>query len=142
MFDLTGVVDSYDVLPAGEYSAVITNVEDKTSKSGGKYLNVEFTVQGPSQAGRKVWTMINYQNANPKAVQIALATLKQIAMAAKLSEEKMKKFDPLNSLVNLEMNIEVQNSEDEYGKKANIKKYKPKQALEAPKSASINDIPF
>jgi len=45
----------YEQLPEGEYEVRVTNTENRVSKNGNEYLNVEFTITGPTHAGRKVW---------------------------------------------------------------------------------------
>lgn len=59
-FDLNTVEDNgtsgdYGMVPEGEYEVKVTNTEGRTAKSGNEYLNVEFTIVGPTQANRKVW---------------------------------------------------------------------------------------
>lgn len=73
---------SFDVLPAGWYPAQITASEMCQTKAGnGQYLKLEFTVIGDKFAGRKVWTNLNIDNPNPKAVEIAYQNLASICDA-------------------------------------------------------------
>lgn len=60
-FDVADVVDNgqaeteYGMVPEGDYEVKVTNTEMRTAKSGTEYLNVEFTIEGPTQKNRKVW---------------------------------------------------------------------------------------
>ena len=89
MADLGGTFDattveppgSYDPIPAGEYRAVITDSEWKDTKAGGRYLNLTWKIDGGEHDGRLVWQMLNLDNANPKAVEIAQRELSAICHA-------------------------------------------------------------
>lgn len=47
--------DQYEQLPEGDYEVRVTNTEGRTSKNGTDFISVEFTVVGPTYAGRKIW---------------------------------------------------------------------------------------
>jgi hypothetical protein len=77
---------SYEVLPAGWYTASVTGAEVKQTKSGtGQYLRVEYTISGPSGAGRKVWSNYNVRNENPKAESIGREQLAELCRCVGLS---------------------------------------------------------
>ncbi len=62
---------SYDPIPAGWYTARITDTKLKKTKAGnGEYLEVKFDITGPSYEGRCVWGRFNLKNPNPQAEQI------------------------------------------------------------------------
>jgi hypothetical protein len=73
---------SYEVLPAGKYSVVITESEMKPTKAGtGRYLELRLQViEGPHE-GRLLFDRLNLENPNEKAVQIARGTLSAICRA-------------------------------------------------------------
>ncbi len=73
---------SFDVVPAGEYEAVITDSEMKSTLAGtGRYLNLTLQIlNGPCQ-NRKVFDKLNLDNPSDKAVQIARGTLSAICRA-------------------------------------------------------------
>ena len=74
--------NEFTPIPAGDYEAVITATEIKTTKDGnGKYLELTSEVQGGQYQGRRLWDRLNYQNANPKAVSIAMQQLQQVCFA-------------------------------------------------------------
>lgn len=73
---------SFDPIPAGWYNVQIVGSEMKPTNDGtGAYLNLEFVVLDGQYAGRKLFTRLNLQNANPTAVEIAYKTLSAIAHA-------------------------------------------------------------
>lgn len=83
-FDATAVDTSsdYDLLPAGDYLAVITDSEEKTTKAGtGSYIELSLEIIDGPKKGRKLWDRLNLNNPNPKAVTIAQQTLARICLA-------------------------------------------------------------
>jgi hypothetical protein len=119
----------FDVLPAGEYDAVIVNSEVKTTSAGdGRYLKLELQVlNGPFQ-NRKVWDQLNIWNQNAQAVQIAKGQLSAICRAVNV-------LTPQDSseLHNKPLRIKVAVKRDaEYGDKNVVKAYKPRQAGPTP----------
>lgn len=72
----------FDLLPAGDYVAVINSSEMKTNKAGtGRFLQLEFEVIEGDFNGRKLWTNLNLENPNQDAVKIARADLSAICRA-------------------------------------------------------------
>ena len=70
---------SFEVLAPGWYTASITGAEVKQTKSGtGSYLRVEYTISGPTGAGRKVWSNYNVRNENSKAESIGREQLAEL----------------------------------------------------------------
>lgn len=62
---------NYDPLPAGWYTATITQAELKDTKSGsGQYIKVRYDITGPTHQGRVVFGNINIRNQNAKAEEI------------------------------------------------------------------------
>ncbi|MFO0916606.1 MAG: DUF669 domain-containing protein [Pirellulales bacterium] len=72
----------FDPLPSGLYVAVITESEMKSTRQGtGSFLALTFEViEGPCK-GRKVWSRLNLENSNPKAVELARAELSSLCRA-------------------------------------------------------------
>lgn len=71
---------SFELLPAGWYTASITGAEVRATKTGtGSYLRVEFTVADP--AGRKVWSNYNVRNQNSAAETIGRQQLAELLRA-------------------------------------------------------------
>lgn len=70
---------SFEPLPAGQYAAVITNGEEKSTRNGnGQYLQLEFEIIDGDFKGRKLWTRLNLINPSDKAVAMARAELSSI----------------------------------------------------------------
>jgi len=73
---------SYDPLPDGWYTVIMTKSEMKPTKDGtGAYLETELTVQEPPYKGRKVFYRLNVKNNNPVAQEIAYRQLSAICHA-------------------------------------------------------------
>jgi hypothetical protein len=84
-FDPTTVppADDFTPLPSGEYPAMIIDSEMKPTKAGtGQYLELTFQVIDGPMKNRLVWSRLNLENPNPKAVEIAQRDLSAICAAA------------------------------------------------------------
>ena len=74
---------SFDVLPAGDYTAILEGAELKeTKKNNGHFLSLTFQIVSDQGKGRKIWTNLNLDNPNTTAVAIAEAELADICRAA------------------------------------------------------------
>jgi len=116
---------SFDVLPAGEYDAVIiSSGMEPTSKGDGKFLKLELQVLNGEYQNRKVWDRLNLINPNAKAVEIAKGTLSAICRAVGI-------LTPQDSSdlhgKPLRIKVTVRKS-DEYGEQNEVKAYKPRLA--------------
>jgi hypothetical protein len=70
---------SYEPLPEGWYDVKITGAEVKDTKSGtGRYIKVEYTVEGDNYSGRKVWGNLNIRNDSEKAEEIGRKQLNSL----------------------------------------------------------------
>ena len=130
--------NSFDVLPASEYEAVIVGSEMKATQAGdGRYLNLELQVISGEYQNRKLWDRLNLVNPSEKAVEIARGTLSAICRAVGVltpqdsSELHMK---PLRIKV-------VVRKSDEYGEQNEIKAYKPRQAAQPPAPVASAAVP-
>lgn len=73
---------SYDPIPAGTYTAVITESEIKdTSNNTGQQLALRWQIIEGEHEGRFVFDRITLKNQNPQAVEIGMRQLKSIALA-------------------------------------------------------------
>lgn len=67
---------SYDPVPAGWYTATITNAEVKPTRDGsGEYIKCRFDITGPSHEGRVVFTNFNTRNKSDVAERIGVQQL-------------------------------------------------------------------
>jgi hypothetical protein len=124
-FDASTVEDrqSFDPLPNGEYTAVITESEAKPTKAGtGTRLNFTFEVVDGEFKGRKLWAGINYLNPNPVAQEIGERELAEICKAVNVTQPP-----DTNALHGIPLTIKVAVVNDDYrgGMKNEIKAYKP-----------------
>lgn len=144
MWDLTNVqANNYEVLPDGEYLVVAKAGEMHTTKKGdGMYVKVEFEVLEGPKKGRKLFQNFNVQNANPKAVEIALAQMKSFFIAAGVKDEKHFKGLTPQSFAGQSCIVKVITETDAYGEKNIIKAFKaPTGTTEANgKTASVKQV--
>jgi hypothetical protein len=113
---------SFDVLPAGEYDAIIVASERKATKNGnGSYLKLEFQVVSGQFQNRKIWENLNIDNPSPKAKQIALGTLSAICRAVGVMTPKDS-----SELHNRPMRIKLAiEKTDDYGEQNRVKAITP-----------------
>ena len=122
-FDATKVApaDAFDLIPVGEYVAMITGSENRFTKSGGEMLKLTVTIiEGPYK-DRKVWAQLNLVNANPKAVEIAQRELSAICHATgvmQLADSAQLHNRPLVVKLGQELS-------EEWGDKNVVKAWKP-----------------
>jgi hypothetical protein len=70
---------NYELLPAGWYTAQVTESEIVRLNSGnGSALKLTIEVLQDGYRGRKVWARLNVQHSNPKAEQIAQQQLREL----------------------------------------------------------------
>ena len=120
--------NSFDVLPAGEYDAVIvSSTVEATSKGDGKFLKLELQVLNGEFQNRKTWDRLNLWNSSAKAVEIAKGTLSAICRAVGV-------LTPQDSSdlhgKPLRIKVTVRKS-DEYGEQNEVKAYKPRLVAHA-----------
>jgi len=81
-FDAVEAAPSFEPIPAGNYKCVITDHEQKPTKSqNGSYLQLKIEVIEGPYAGRIIFDRLNLINPNATAVEIATRTLKSIGAA-------------------------------------------------------------
>jgi len=116
----------FDIIPAGEYDAIIVESEFKATAAGtGKYLQLKLQIcQKCEFQNRLLWDRLNLQNPNAKAVEIAKGTLSSICRALNV-------LTPRDSteLHNKPLRVKVAIAKDNNGNDRNeVKGYKPRQA--------------
>ena len=72
----------YTLLPKGYYKVVALKEELKDTKSGGKYISIEFEA---IESKRKIWESYNIVNDNATTVKIATEQLESFAWAVGLN---------------------------------------------------------
>jgi hypothetical protein len=74
--------NNYELLPAGDYVAQVTESEITPLKSGnGQCLKLTVTVLQEGYNGRKIFCRLNVQHSNPTAEQIAQQQLRELCDA-------------------------------------------------------------
>ena len=111
--------EGYDIMPEGEYKAIISEAEEKNSKAGNTYLALTYEVVGDNMQGRKLWNNLNLNHESEKVRAIAQSTLAAIAKA--IGRRPTSEQD----LLDIPMWIKVKHKEDKGSgeKKANIVKH-------------------
>lgn len=75
--------NDFEVLPAGEYHAVIMEMEEKPTKDGsGARLNVKLQIASGKHQNRTVFDGINVKNKSEAAQRIGRGQLKALCIAA------------------------------------------------------------
>lgn len=115
-----GNTGDFEPLPAGWYSASITQADLKTTKAGnGNYISVRFDITGPTHQGRVVFTNLNIRNPNPKAEEIGRQQLGEIMRAIGLPA-----VNDTDQLLGGNCQIKLAIKTDDYGTKNEVKGYK------------------
>lgn len=115
--------NSFDVLPAGEYDAVIIKSEVKPTSTGGRMLKLQLQILNGEYQNRTLFDNLNLWNANEKAVQIARGTLSAICRAVNVLTPKDS-----SELHGKSLRIKVAvTKNEEYGEQNQIKAYKPRE---------------
>lgn len=110
----------FDPLPAGWYSAQITDADLKTTKSGtGKYISVRYDITGPTHQGRCVFGNINIKNDNIKAEEIGRQQLGDIMRASGLTQ-----VTDTDQLLGANLQIKLAVKTDDYGTKNEVRGFK------------------
>lgn len=114
---------TYELLPAGLYTAMATKVDIapiKSDPNGGRQARFEFTIQGPTHAGRKVWANFPLWHSDATKAQTAVSMLKPFSTAVGVTS-----FTDLEQLVNIPLSVlvEVSPGSNGYGPSNRIKKY-------------------
>jgi len=88
-----------ELLEPGWYPLMVVNTEVKKTKAGdGEYLNVQQIVADGAQKGFTVWSIINWDNPNQMAQDIAL-----------------RQWHNLRQVVEASLEAEIEDTEDMHG---------------------------
>jgi hypothetical protein len=128
-----GNTGSFEPLPAGWYTATISQAELKATKAGnGQYIKLRYDITGPSHQGRVVFGNLNIKNANPKAEEIGRQQLGEIMRAIGLA-----KVADTDQLIGGQIGIKLEVKQDaQYGSSNEVKAFKSLSGSAAP-AASI-----
>ena len=131
-FDSTSIANSesmdFGAIPEGKYVVGITSSEEKTSKAGNRYLNLQLQVLDGPHKNRVVFDIINLYHPVDDTRAIAERTLKNICDAVRVlkptASEQLHNI-PLMAVVSME-------TDSQYGDQNRVKKYLPMSSGEAP----------
>ena len=113
----------YGTIPAGWYGVTVSKAEVKPTRAGtGEYINLMYTITGPTHQGRTVWGMINIRNPNPKAEEIGLQQLGELLRAMGIA-----KLSDTDQLLGMALSVKVIIKEDDQGEKNEVKGFKALQ---------------
>ena len=114
----------FEVLPVGDYKAVIESEESKRSRAGDEYLVFKFKIiEGPAK-NRVLFHNLNlWHQTSPKAKEIAEGHLSAIREASGIAKEALR---DTHQLFNRPMTIRLGIEHDaQYGDKNKITSWKP-----------------
>jgi hypothetical protein len=120
---------NYDPLPAGWYTATISQSELKDTKAGnGQYIKLRYDITGPTHQGRVVFGNLNIKNPNPKAEEIGRQQLGEIMRAIGLA-----KVTDTDQLIGGQIAIKLDVKQDaQYGASNEVKGFKSVSGSAAP----------
>jgi len=105
----------FDALPAGDYTVILTEWEDKDTKAGdGQYANLTMEVVDGAYKGRKLWHTLNLKNKSDKAVNIARAQYAAIREAVNTPSPKVAQ-DLFNKPFVVKVKVERRKQKNESG---------------------------
>jgi len=127
--------NSYELLPAGFYTAQVTESEIVPLKSGnGQALKLTFEVLQEGYRGRKVWARLNVRHTNQETERIAQQQLRELCESIGLA-----RFRDTSELHNKPMQIKVKIRKDEKGQyedQNDVNGFKPAAGGAAPMTAA------
>lgn len=108
--------NNYEPLPAGWYTANITQAELKSTTAGdGQYIKLRYDITGPSHQGRVVFGNLNIKNPSAKAEEIGRQQLGEIMRAIGLA--KVQDTDQLiGASLQIKLEIRPARTDDKTGK--------------------------
>jgi len=119
-----------DPIPAGWYTASITEASVQSTKAGtGEYIKLRYDITGPSYQGRVVFGNLNIRNPNPKAEEIGRQQLGELMRSIGLSQ-----VSDSDQLIGGQCSIKVAIREDASGQYAPQNEVKAWKALDGSKS--------
>lgn len=127
-----GNTGSFEPLPAGWYTATISQSELKATKANnGQYIKLRYDITGPTHQGRVVFGNLNIKNANPKAEEIGRQQLGEIMRAIGLA-----KVTDTDQLIGGQIGIKLEVKQDaQYGASNEVKGFKSLSGSAAPAAA-------
>lgn len=120
---------SYEPLPAGDYDVTIKDASIKPTADGtGQYIKLRLDVDGPTHAGRVVFTNLNIRNKSQQAESIGRAQLGSVMKA--LGVDQLTDTDQLiGGRLNVKLSVREARTDEKTGKTYDpsneVKAYRP-----------------
>jgi hypothetical protein len=129
---------NFEPLPAGWYTATISQAELKDTKAGtGQYIKLRYDITGPSHQGRVVFGNLNIKNPSPEAEKIGRADLGEIMRAIGLGN-----VSDTDQLIGGQLGIKLAIKEDaQYGASNEVKGFKSLTGSVAPSAMATTSAP-
>lgn len=109
-------------LPAGWYQASVKAVELKPSNAGNStYMNIQYSILGPTHQGRVVFGMCGVSNQDPEKEATSRYFMGQLMRAAGI--QRLTDTDQLVG-ANLEIKLTIKAATAEYSASNNVKEYR------------------
>jgi hypothetical protein len=135
------VSEGYDPIPDGWYIAQIKATELKPTKANdGKYIAVQYSIVGPTHAGRVIFGNLNIQNKNPEAERIGKQQLGEVMGSIGLAS-----IQDTDQLIggNLQIKVGLSKKQEGYEQRNEVRGFKaieggapPMPTAKAPAAAS------
>ena len=111
---------TFEPLPAGWYTAAITQATIKDTKAGtGRYISLKYDITGPTHQGRTIFGNLNISNPNPKAEEIGRQQLNSLMRAIGLA-----KVNDTDQLIGGQLKIKLAITQsDMYGESNEVKDF-------------------
>lgn len=114
---------SIEPIPPGRYTVMITDSDFVQTKAGdGHYLKLTFKVIDGEYINRLIWTNLNLDNPNPKAVEIAQRELSAICRAVDVLE--VEDSQQLHGIP-MSAQVKIRKGTDGYADQNTISGFKP-----------------
>lgn len=141
-YDLANVkAQNFEVLPAGEYPCVVTEMKEEPTKDGtGRRVNVTLQVMSGKFQNRTILDGFNVVNKSPKAQEIGLSQLKAFLVAVNVPNAQTAKDVMLKHVV-----VKVKVKPDDKGNDRNeVVSYKAfvQPSAPAPKGPNLVEQAF
>lgn len=109
-----------------------------TEAKDDEYLNLQWTILGPTCQGRAVFDLINLHNKNSEAAMIGLASLRQL-----LNSVGLPRIDEDWQLIGATCQIKVAlgKAQNGYEAKSEVKQYKAAEGSSAPRPSFAQSAP-
>jgi len=137
---------SFEPIPAGDYKVAITSSEEKPNrKATGSYLSLVMSVLEGEHKNRKLYCILNLDNPNDVAVEIARSDLAAICNAVGIQkpDDSVELHDkPMVVTVSLQKRKDTGGMQNRVGKYVSLKDAAAATIDNAAQPAAAGDVPW